>query len=233
MALQATLLERTLDVLRQAHKLASRGPVSLATSLSAEDMVITDLIAAHGFNLGLFALDTGMLHAETLAMIDKIEARYGLSVAIVRPDATQIKHLIEANGAYGFYDSLDARMACCHVRKVAPLNIALKGHVGWITGQRRDGASSRADLGEVETDIPRGLQKFNPLAIWSWDDVVTYTKANNLPMNPLYDRGHLSIGCEPCTRALRPGEHPRAGRWWWENNDASKECGLHISELVQ
>lgn len=222
-----------LNVLRQANALAQSAKVSLATSLSAEDMVVTHLLAQHNLNIKLFVLDTGMLHAETLGMIATIEDRYGLSVAIVRPDPEEVTRFVGLQGAYSFYESLEARKACCHIRKVTPLNAALLGHGGWVTGQRRDGAISRSDLEEIEFDAVRNLQKFNPLASWSWEDVLSYAKRNDVPISPLYQRGYVSIGCEPCTRALRPGEDPRAARWWWENNDASKECGLHIRERVQ
>lgn len=225
-------VDRALAVLRQADSLTETGAVSLATSLSAEDMVITDLIARHGLRIGLFAIDTGMLHTETLAMIRALEDRYALAVRVVRPDPAAVAALVSRQGAYAFYDSLEARQACCQVRKVAPLAEVLQGHAGWITGQRRDAAASRARLDEVETDPVRGIAKFNPLAAWSFDDVMAYVRQHALPLSPLYDRGYRSIGCEPCTRALKPGEDIRAGRWWWEQDGASKECGLHVAGVT-
>lgn len=224
--------ERALAVLRQADALAETGAVSLATSLSAEDMVIADLIVRHGLRIGLFAIDTGMLHAETLAMINALEDRYALAVRVVRPDPEAVAALIARQGAYAFYDSLEARQACCHVRKVVPLGVALQGHAGWVTGQRRDAAASRSGLEETETDTVRGIAKFNPLAAWSFDDVMAYASRHDLPVSPLYGRGYRSIGCEPCTRALKPGEDIRAGRWWWEQDGAGKECGLHLAEAT-
>lgn len=234
----AARVERALAVLREADALvaksvaaeATEGKVSLATSLSAEDMVITDLIARHGLRIGLFAIDTGMLHAETLAMINALEDRYALAVRVVRPDPEAVAALLSRQGAYAFYDSLEARQACCHVRKVVPLGIALQGHAGWVTGQRRDAAASRSALEEIEADPVRGIAKFNPLASWSFDDVMAYASQHQLPLSPLYGRGYRSIGCEPCTRALKPGEDIRAGRWWWEQDGAGKECGLHVAE---
>lgn len=222
--------ERALEVLREADALAVEGSVSLATSLSAEDMVITDLIARHNLRIGLFTIDTGMLHAETLAMIVAVKVRYGLAVRVVRPDPATVKALLSRQSAYAFYESLEARHACCHVRKVIPLEEALRQHVGWVTGQRRDAAASRSALEEIENDAVRGIAKFNPLAGWSFNDVMAYSGRRQLPISPLYDRGYRSIGCEPCTRALKPGEDIRAGRWWWEQGSASKECGLHVAE---
>jgi phosphoadenosine phosphosulfate reductase len=196
-------------------------------------MVITDLIARYRLRIGLFAIDTGMLHAETLAMITALEDRYALAVRLIRPDPEAVAELVGRQGAYAFYDSIEARQACCHVRKVVPLARALEGHAGWVTGQRRDAAASRAQLAEVETDPVRGIAKFNPLADWSFEDVMAYCAAHDVPVSPLYARGYRSIGCEPCTRALKPGEDIRAGRWWWEQGGASKECGLHVSEAAQ
>jgi phosphoadenosine phosphosulfate reductase len=232
MKMEEARVQRALNILREADALAQSGVVSLATSLSAEDMVLTHLVARHDLNIKLFVLDTGMLHAETLGMIDTVKSHYGLSISIVRPDPEEIAGFVGSQGAYSFYESLEARKTCCHIRKVVPLNVALAGHAGWVTGQRRDGAISRSDLEEIEFDAVRNLQKYNPLAGWSWEDVLLYVKRNDVPINPLYGRGYVSIGCEPCTRALRPGEDPRAARWWWENNDATKECGLHMKEVA-
>ncbi|MEN9856046.1 MAG: Phosphoadenosine phosphosulfate reductase [Pseudomonadota bacterium] len=215
---------RALEMLRLA---AANGPVALATSLSAEDMVLTDLIARHNLPIGLFALDTGMLHDETLAMIAQIEGHYSLRVRVVTPDAHAVQTYIDTFGKHGFYESVAARVACCDVRKVAPLGLALTGLSAWVTGQRREQATSRAALAEIEPRDGRGLIKYNPLADWSWQEVLDYVARHNVPHSPLYARGYVSIGCATCTRALKPGEDPRAARWWWEDNN-NKECGLHV-----
>jgi phosphoadenosine phosphosulfate reductase len=207
------------------------GNVALASSLSAEDMVLTHLISVHDLAIDVFAIDTGMLHDQTLALIDTARQHYGRTIEVYRPDANATQAYIQANGKHAFYDSLDLRLSCCAIRKVEPLQRALKGRSGWITGQRRDQATSRRTLELVETDPARGIAKFNPLAAWSFEDVMAFVAEHNVPINLLHAQGYPSIGCEPCTRALRPGEDPRAGRWWWEQSDA-KECGLHIKEAV-
>jgi phosphoadenosine phosphosulfate reductase len=221
-------IDASLSILRHA---ANSGQVSLASSLSAEDMVITHLIATHGLDIGVFAIDTGMLHDETLGMIDKVRARYGIYIQIFRPNPKAIQAYVSANGSHAFYESLDLRHSCCAIRKVEPLERALLGLSGWITGQRREQGATRGQLESIEIDSARGIAKFNPLADWTWEEVVAFPKSNDVPLNPLHSRGYPSIGCAPCTRAIRPGEDPRAGRWWWENSQ-SKECGLHVKELV-
>lgn len=217
------LLERALKRIAAEHR-----NVALASSLSAEDMVITDVIARLKLPITVFTLDTGRLHNETVALIDETKARYGLALEVYRPDEADVAAYINAHGRDGFYEGVAERKLCCGIRKVAPLKRALKDRGAWITGQRRDQATSRSDLRERELDAERDIPKFNPLAAWSWDDVLEYARRFDIPMNPLYARGYVSIGCEPCTKAVRPGEDPRAGRWWWENQD-SKECGLHTT----
>ena len=217
------LLERALTRIANEHE-----NVALASSLSAEDMVVADAIARLNLPITVFTLDTGRLHQETLALIGEVKARYGLDLEIYRPDKAEVAAYIAAHGRDGFYEGVAQRKLCCGIRKVAPLARALNGRGAWITGQRRDQATSRVDLREREFDAERDIPKFNPLAAWSWDDVLDYAGRFEIPMNPLYARGYVSIGCEPCTKAIRPGEDPRAGRWWWENQD-SKECGLHTT----
>jgi phosphoadenosine phosphosulfate reductase len=224
----ATKLERTVATLRQATR---GGQVSLASSLSAEDMVITHLIATHSLDIGIFAIDTGMLHAETLGMIGKVRARYGLYIQIFRPNPIATQNYVNTNGTHAFYESLDLRHSCCGIRKVEPLQRALSELTGWVTGQRREQGTTRGKLDLVETDPERGVEKYNPLADWTWDEVLAFASEHDVPLNPLHAKGYPSIGCEPCTRAIRDGEDPRAGRWWWEQSD-TKECGLHVKELV-
>jgi len=221
------LLERALRGIAARHESAA-----LASSLSAEDMIILDVIARLKLPIDVFTLDTGRLHAETIALIDEARARYGLEIARHRPDPAVVAAYVAAYGENGFYDSVAARKLCCEIRKVAPLALALKNHDAWLTGQRREQAATRTALPEAEHDAERGMQKYNPLADWSWADVLAYAKRFNIPMNALYARGYVSIGCEPCTKAIRPGDDPRAGRWWWENQE-SRECGLHTNSTTR
>lgn len=202
-------------------------PAVMASSLAAEDMVLTDMILTSKLPIGIFTLETGRLHAETLAVIDKIKQRYGYDVALYKPETQPIELYVKQNGLNAFYDSVDMRKECCRIRKVEPLNRALAGNNAWVTGQRRAQSTTRATLDVQEDDPAHGMTKFNPLADWSEEDVWHYIRSNDVPYNALHDKGYPSIGCEPCTRAIQPGEDVRAGRWWWENPE-SKECGLHV-----
>jgi phosphoadenosine phosphosulfate reductase len=202
-------------------------PAVFASSLAAEDMVLTDLILKAKLPIGIFTLETGRLHKETLAMVDRIRETYGHEVALYKPETSAIDAYVTQNGLNAFYDSVDMRKECCRIRKVEPLNRALSGNKAWVTGQRRAQSTTRAELAVQEDDVAHGMTKFNPLADWSEEDVWNYIRSNNVPYNPLHDKGYPSIGCEPCTRAIQPGEDVRAGRWWWENPE-SKECGLHV-----
>jgi phosphoadenosine phosphosulfate reductase len=175
----------------------------------------------------IFTLETGRLHAETLGMIDRIRETYHYEVALYKPEPAAITTYVAANGLNAFYDSIAMRKECCRIRKVEPLKRALAGNKAWITGQRRAQSTTRSELAMQEDDVAHGLQKFNPLADWSEDDVWQYIRDHQVPFNPLHEKGYPSIGCEPCTRAIQPGEDIRAGRWWWESPD-SKECGLHV-----
>jgi phosphoadenosine phosphosulfate reductase len=202
-------------------------PAVFASSLAAEDMVLTDLILRAKLPIRIFTLETGRLHKETLGMLDRIHEVYGYNVEAYRPDTAAVDAYVQQNGLNAFYDSVEMRKECCRIRKVDPLNRALAGQRAWITGQRRAQSATRTDLNVQEDDAAHGMAKFNPLADWSEEDVWHYIRSNNVPYNPLHDRGYPSIGCEPCTRAIQPGEDVRAGRWWWENPE-SKECGLHV-----
>ncbi len=221
------LLERALLQIAERHERPA-----LASSLSAEDMVVTDAIARLGLPMDVFTLDTGRLHDETVALIGETERRYGLKIEVYRPSANAVAAYVAAHGSNGFYDSVAQRKLCCEIRKVEPLSRALEGRDAWLTGQRRDQAVTRGTLDEAEQDESRGMAKYNPLAAWSWSDVLAYAVRYGLPMNALYARGYVSIGCAPCTKAVRPGEDPRAGRWWWEQED-SKECGLHANVIAR
>ncbi|MES2104313.1 MAG: phosphoadenylyl-sulfate reductase [Pseudomonadota bacterium] len=202
-------------------------PAVFASSLAAEDMVLTDIILRDKLDIGIFSLETGRLHAETLGMLDRIRETYGTEVALYKPEAAAVEDYVQKNGLNAFYDSVEMRKECCRIRKVEPLKRALQGNKAWVTGQRRAQSATRAELHAQEDDAAHGMQKFNPLADWSEEDVWHYIRSNNVPYNPLHDKGYPSIGCEPCTRAILPGEDVRAGRWWWENPE-SKECGLHV-----
>jgi len=206
---------------------AEFAPAALASSLAAEDMVLTDMILRDGLDISIFTLETGRLHRETLDMVERIHATYGYQIELYRPQAEAVDAYVRQHGLNAFYDSVELRRECCRIRKVEPLARALTGQRAWLTGQRRAQSSTRTELAAQEHDAAHGIAKFNPLADWSEADVWRYLRSREVPYNPLHDKGYPSIGCEPCTRAIRPGEDLRAGRWWWESAD-SKECGLHL-----
>jgi phosphoadenosine phosphosulfate reductase len=205
-------------------------PAALASSLGAEDMVLTDMIARRGLGIGVFTLDTGRLHGDTLALVDRIRARYGIEVEVFHPDDAALADYVARHGREGFYRSAELRRQCCRIRKVEPLGRALEGKRAWITGLRREQSEARAELAFEEFDEAHGIPKFNPLADWSEKDVWRYLRAHEVPYNPLHEQGYRSIGCAPCTRPVLPTEDPRSGRWWWEIKTA-RECGLHRHEL--
>ncbi len=176
----------------------------------------------------MFTLDTGRLFPEVLETIELSELRFRIRIRLMAPVAEEVEELVARDGVYGFRNSIENRKACCEIRKVRPLNRALEGAQGWITGLRREHSDARADVPLAAWDAERGLIKINPVADWTTERLMTYLKANNVPVNPLHEKGFVSIGCAPCTRAIKPGEDPRAGRWWWETED-KKECGLHVS----
>lgn len=214
-------------LLEQLGEIATQHPDALlASSMGVEDMLLTHALAQLPQLLGVFMLDTGRLHQETLAMAEGVRARYGIVVQRVAPEPAVVQAYVAAHGAQAFYDSVALRLECCEIRKVAPLRRVLAGHSAWITGQRREQARTRAELPEAQWDVAFGLQKFNPLAHWSTEEVWATVRALGVAVHPLHDRGYPSIGCEPCTRAIRPGEDVRAGRWWWEQRRHA-ECGLH------
>ncbi len=214
-----------VEVLKQAAS-EHPGKVVQATSLGAEDMVLTDLISRHAIPVAIGTLETGTLHAETVALIPRIELRYGLAVEVYRPEAEAVIHFVRNYGDKAMYDSIDLRKGCCAIRKLEPLSRMVADRTAWITGLRREQSNNRGDVPFVELD-DKGRTKFNALADWSWADVWHYIATNNVPYNPLHDEFMPSIGCAPCTRAIAVGEDFRAGRWWWEDEKA-KECGLHV-----
>ncbi len=201
---------------------------TLASSLGLEDVMLLDLVTKLPEELRprIVTLDTGRLHPETYDLLGRLEAKYGLAITVMFPDTVSVEALVRRQGINGFYASVDARHACCDVRKVEPLARALQGAEAWITGLRRDQAATRTDVAEVLWDGAR--VKVNPLAKLSLEDVWTYVRAEGVPFNALHERGFPSIGCAPCTRAIEPGEDIRAGRFWWENPD-HRECGIHTA----
>lgn len=207
------------------------GAIVQATSLGAEDMVITDLIARHQLPIAVATLDTGMLHAQTLALIPQIESRYGLSVQRYRPAEQAVLHFVRDHGERPMYQSIELRKACCALRKLQPLAEMLQGRSAWVTGLRREQSASRGGVPFSERDGD-GRIKFNPLSDWSWADVWHYIALHDVPYNELHDQFFPSIGCGPCTRAIAVGEDFRSGRWWWEDEKA-KECGLHVAKNTE
>ena len=204
-------------------------PAAFASSFGAEDMVLLDLIARHFKGIEIFTLDTGRLPPETLTLMQRTQTRYRINVTAYTPALEAVQNYISSAGLNGFYESMAKRKGCCQIRKVEPLARALADKRAWLTGLRREQAPTRADLALSEFDAVHALTKFNPLIDWTNDDVWDYIRAHDVPYNTLHDRGYPSIGCEPCTRAVKPGEDARAGRWWWESTAGQKECGLHVA----
>jgi phosphoadenosine phosphosulfate reductase len=217
-------LASTIEQLRRASD-EHTARIVQASSLAVEDMVLTDLIAQQALPMAVATLDTGMLHPQTLAMLPRIRSRYGIDVAVFKPQAQAVVEFVEREGNDVMRRSVALRKACCGLRKLEPLSRMLEGRTAWVTGLRRDQSEARADVAAQQRDGD-GRVKFNPLADWSWADVWQYVALNDVPYNPLHDDFYPSIGCEPCTRAITLGEPLRAGRWWWED-EAAKECGLH------
>lgn len=213
--------------------IAKRYPgAAIASSMQMEDMILTDVLARLKLPLAVFMLDTGRLHSETLAMVGRVKERYGIEVEVYQPQETKVKQYVQQHGLNAFYESVELRKSCCGIRKVEPLARALRDRPAWITGQRRAQSATRTELKLEDFDATHGLPKFNPLTEWTDAEVRAYISAFDVPVNALHARGYPSIGCEPCTRAIKLGEDPRAGRWWWESSE-SKECGLHVIPIKQ
>ncbi|QTD46999.1 phosphoadenylyl-sulfate reductase [Ottowia testudinis] len=216
-------------------KAAATGPVTQANSLGAEDMVITHLINAHQLPIGIFVLDTGALHAETLTLLDRLKAQQAAHphapLTVYQPQQQAVVQFVAREGEGAMYRSIALRKACCGIRKLEPLARALAGQAAWVTGLRREQSGARADVPLVDRSEQEstGRLKYNPLAEWTWGDVWHYIGVNAVAYNPLHDAFYPSIGCAPCTRAITLGEDFRAGRWWWED-EAAKECGLHVKK---
>ncbi|GAA4312677.1 phosphoadenylyl-sulfate reductase [Compostibacter hankyongensis] len=219
--LEGTTLEEGLRRVAAAYP----GQVVFSTSFGQEDQVIADAIWRHDIPVRVFTLDTGRLFEETYELMDLTRARYKKPFEVYFPRPEDVEQYVEEHGFNGFYDSVENRKACCHIRKVLPLRRALQGARIWITGLRAEQSDNRKDTPLLEWDEQYQLYKYNPLIGWEYADVLSYLKDYQVPYNRLHDKGFVSIGCAPCTRAVLTGEHPRAGRWWWEQSQ--KECGLH------
>ncbi|MFD2570359.1 phosphoadenylyl-sulfate reductase [Spirosoma soli] len=205
--------------------------VVFSTSLGYEDQVITDLILGNDLPIKIFTLDTGRMFSETYSVWKKTNDRYATKIEAYFPKQEMVESLMTGKGPYSMYESVENRKECCFMRKVEPLNRALAGQKIWVTGIRAEQSANRQSMPRLEWDEAHDLFKFHPLMDWTFDEVKQYIKDHNVPYNPLHDRGFVSIGCQPCTRAIQPGEDFRAGRWWWEDN-SKKECGLHTHEEV-
>jgi len=204
------------------------GKVVFSSSLGQEDQVITDVIFKNKIPVKIFTLDTGRLFNESYELLERTMARYKMPIHVFFPDASDVENFVNTKGLNSFYESVENRKECCNIRKVKPLNRALQGAKVWITGLRSEQSENRKDIPMIEWSEEKQLFKFNPLINWHYDQVLFYLKEFNVPYNYLHDKGFISIGCAPCTRAIEPGEDARAGRWWWETSQ--KECGLHVSE---
>jgi len=205
----------------------SDNSITFANSMGAEDMVLTDIILREQLPIEIFSLDTGRLPVETYDLIAEVEQTYSTKLRIYFPQAAAVEDYVQTKGINAFYESIELRKTCCHMRKVEPLGRALKGKKAWITGMRAQQSATRTDLPVREFDQGNGLEKYNPLTDWTEKEVWAYIRMHDVPYNKLHDAFYPSIGCAPCTRAVAMGEDIRAGRWWWED-PASKECGLHV-----
>jgi len=222
---EAKLAETQALLIRAASEFS---PLTQASSLGAEDVVITHLINSLELDIPVFVLDTGMLHKETLELLERTKATSRAAVNVYQPVHESVVQFVKREGKDPMYRSVELRKACCGIRKLEPLARMLAGRSAWVTGLRREQSNNRGEVPFSETD-DKGRTKFNPLADWSWNDVWHYIASNDVPYNPLHDEFMPSIGCAPCTRAIAVGEDFRAGRWWWEDEKA-KECGLHVHE---
>ena len=215
------------DALKEVTEAFPEGVV-FSTSLGQEDQVLTHVIARQHLPIKIFTLDTGRLFNEHYELLEKTNARYKINIQTYFPEASDIEKYVSEKGINGFYESVENRKECCFLRKVKPLNRALEGARVWITGLRAEQSDNRKGMRMLEWDESRSLYKLNPLIHWSYDQMIQYIREHNIPYNPLHDKGFISIGCAPCTRAIEPGEDARAGRWWWEASH--KECGLHVNK---
>ncbi len=225
----SSLIQGTKDIAQSLFNIAAQYPdqVVFSTSFSWEDQIISHIIFSEDLDIEVFTLDTGRLFPETYSTWSRTLEKYNHKITAYYPDAVSLQHFVAEKGPNSFYESVANRKQCCHIRKVEPLQRALKGKKVWITGIRAAHSPNRHDMEHLEFDGVNKIVKFHPLLNWSTDEVTGFINDNNIPYNPLHDKGFVSIGCAPCTRAIRQGEDFRAGRWWWEDA-TNKECGLHV-----
>jgi len=223
-------VDQSIELLKKAEDQYG-ADIVFACSFGAEDVVLIDLISRYAPSIRIATLDTGRLPQATYDVMDACRERYGVDIDVHFPDAEEVEQIVREHGLNLFYHSVENRKRCCEVRKIHPLRRALAGKKAWITGLRREQADSRQTMAAIEDDGHFGIKKFNPLIEWTQDDVWAYIRENDVPYNALHDQHYPSIGCAPCTRAIAAGEDPRAGRWWWENEEGVAECGLHASPL--
>jgi phosphoadenosine phosphosulfate reductase len=205
------------------------GQVTFSTSFSWEDQLITHLIFSNNLDIKVFTLDTGRMFPETYSTWSATLEKYGKQIIAYYPDAQALQKFVAEKGPNSFYESVENRKGCCYIRKVEPLQRAIEGNKVWVTGIRAEHSPNRTDMTQLEWDGTNNITKYHPLLNWSTEEVKAFIRENHIPYNPLHDKGFVSIGCAPCTRAIRPGEDFRAGRWWWEDAD-KKECGLHVHQ---
>lgn len=228
--LVASVKEKRAQVLALLQSALSEfANMTFANSYGAEDMVLTDIIQKENLNIEIFSLDTGRLPAETYTLMAEVEKNYNTKPVVFFPKHEAVESYVREKGINAFYESIELRKACCHMRKVEPLQRALAGKQAWVTGMRAEQATTRASLPVREFDAGNKLEKFNPLSDWKEVEVWAYIRMFNVPYNALHDQFYPSIGCAPCTRAIAMGEDVRAGRWWWED-PTNKECGLHVKK---
>ncbi|OQW38701.1 MAG: phosphoadenosine phosphosulfate reductase [Proteobacteria bacterium SG_bin4] len=222
-------IDQVVAILKET--ISDFAPVTFANSLGAEDMVLTDIIERFQLDIDMFSLDTGRLPQETYDLMQIVRNKYKKPLRILFPNVKQVESYVAEHGVNGFYESIELRKACCHMRKVEPLRRALQGKRAWVTGIRREQAATRTGLKVSAYDVDNRMQKVNPLLEWSNAEVWQYLKHYEVPYNALHDKFYPSIGCAPCTRAVTPGEDIRSGRWWWEAPE-TKECGLHTGKVI-
>jgi phosphoadenosine phosphosulfate reductase len=229
--MQVADLEKSLKTLSLADRLSllrnhfAGQRIVFSTSFGQEDQAITHAIATEKLEIEIFTLDTGRQFQESYELIDLTTKKYGIALKTYFPDTQKTEELVAQKGFHSFYQSVENRKECCFIRKIEPLNRALQGAQIWITGLRAEQSDNRSSMPMLEWDEAKKILKFNPLIDWTFTDLESYLNTHKIPQNPLHKKGFVSIGCAPCTRAIAEGEHPRAGRWWWENSQ--KECGLH------
>jgi phosphoadenosine phosphosulfate reductase len=227
-SIEALLSTNPVETL-QAIALAYPGKVTFSTSFSWEDQLITHLIFSHNIDIKVFTLDTGRMFPETYSTWSATLEKYGGPITAYYPDAKALQNFVADKGPNSFYESVDNRKSCCYIRKVEPLQRAVAGNKVWITGIRAEHSPNRTDMEQLEWDGTNNITKYHPLLNWTTEEVKAFIHENHIPYNPLHDKGFVSIGCAPCTRAIRPGDDFRAGRWWWEDA-GKKECGLHVHQ---